>query len=932
MQILSLTLNNFKTHKDRQFEFQPGTNAICGENGAGKTSILEAIAWVLFNYQGSYKKEDLIRNGASSAQARVAFISSRDSRTYEVQRSTSQGYLIFDPQLNERLPYTRTKDEVLPWLRQHLGVSPGTDLSQLFANTIGVPQGTFTVDFLLPTEKRKPIFDTVLKVEEYRQTYQQSNSLRKYSEAQSQRLKDLIEQYEESLQSWDELQANYQQLEAEIAQGKSYLSELEKKSQQLTQQRQALRLQAEEVQGALAQQQQLGNRLEAQQQAQTRMGEAIAIAQKAADICQVQTPAYEQFVAAEAQIKALDESVQQRQVLLKQQQQQQQSLAKSEGDRVRLETKLEQFATAEKELAGLDEAVNTQTRLEAEQKALQQQVQAFANVRFQQQSLTAQSQSLTQEIILGERELKRLAALQATTAQIPQWEEQQNRLQEQLSRMEAAQQFEGELSALAEKGETQQNEYRQQVAATLAQLDSWVGESDGRFGSSSDGPITGLSADSIAPIKAALFQGGILFKETLISLKSILADLSEQTDKPRIQQQQKALRTQLQRAYAQKAELMGLPSQEAKQSQLTQQRQTLQESLLDLGKQLELEAITTQSLSELTAQIQQLDNPKGKQLLLRRTLQQQQTVKQQHTVLVASQAEGTAQMEAIAQQISAFEQLDETMRSQQQAKQTHQAGYLQYLQNQQAAGQLKSVQQEATAVATALAALQAEQTQLEEQIARLMDAFDPEAFAVLEKQFSEVTSLADRLRGSLPQQQHRFAELAGRVEGLKAIAQKRDEAQVDLKRRDRIKRFVNYARKVYKEAGPRITERYVHHISREADRLFRELLGRQNVALTWSADYEITVQEGAHARRFINLSGGEQMCAALAVRLALLKVLADIDIAFFDEPTTNMDKPRRAGLAEAIARIKSFNQLFVISHDDTFEQVTETVITVTRES
>ena len=141
---------------------------------------------------------------------------------------------------------------------------------------------------------------------------------------------------------------------------------------------------------------------------------------------------------------------------------------------------------------------------------------------------------------------------------------------------------------------------------------------------------------------------------------------------------------------------------------------------------------------------------------------------------------------------------------------------------------------------------------------------------------------------------------------------------------------MNYARKVYKAAGPKITERYVHNISREADRLFRELLGRANVALTWSADYEITVQEGAHTRRFINLSGGEQMCAALAVRLALLKILADIDVAFFDEPTTNMDQPRRASLAEAIARIKSFKQLFVISHDDTFEQVTETVITVER--
>ena len=129
MQILSVALTNFKTHKEQQFYFQPGTNAICGENGAGKTSILEAIAWVLFNYQGSYNKDDLIRNGASSAQARVAFISSRDDRTYEVQRSTTKGYALYDPQLAEKLPYTRTKDEVLPWLRQHLGVSPGTDLS-----------------------------------------------------------------------------------------------------------------------------------------------------------------------------------------------------------------------------------------------------------------------------------------------------------------------------------------------------------------------------------------------------------------------------------------------------------------------------------------------------------------------------------------------------------------------------------------------------------------------------------------------------------------------------------------------------------------------------------------------------------------------------------------------------------------------------------
>ncbi|MGB3293257.1 MAG: SMC family ATPase [Phormidesmis sp.] len=918
MQILSVTLTNFKTHKDKQFDFQLGTNAICGENGSGKTSILEAIAWVLFNYQGSYKKEDLIRNGASSAQARVAFISSRDSRTYEVQRSTTQGYLLFDPQLNERLPYTRTKDEVLPWLRQHLGVAPGTDLSQLFANTIGVPQGTFTVDFLLPTEKRKPIFDTVLKVEEYRETYRQSNALRKYSEAQVQRLKDLAEQYEESLQSWDDLQVRYQQLKAEISQAEHRLAALEQQSQQMALQRQVLIAQAEQVQAMRTQQQTVSGKIEAQQEAQARVEAALAKAQQAAEICQVQKLAYESFLAAEAEIKALSEVGQRRQQVVEQQQQAQQALAKSQANLSRLEARLEQFTAAEKELTDLAEAIATQTQLEAQQVRLQQQTQAYANIRFQQQNLTKQAKGTAKELVQVEAELKRLEAFQSSTAQIPQWEEQQNRLQEQLSRVEAAQQFERELTALYETGQGQQADYQQQVAAAIAQVERWASESD-------------LSEAAITPIKAALANGAALSQTTLAGISSILGDLSGQTDKDQLRQQRRDLQNQLQRAYAQKAEMMGARSQQDKRAQLAEQQQQIQQDLAKLNQQLTAEAETTQTLSQVETQLKALDNPKGKQQLLQKSLQQRAGVQQQYQALETTCSDQRRQLEVIATQLKAFAPLDAQMQQQQTNKQTHQAGYLLYLQNQQVAQQLEAVTVEKKEVIAALTQLQTQKAEIDQPLERLTASFDPAAFTVLDKQYAEINSQADQLRGGLPQQRQRFTELTEQIEGLKAIAQKRDEAQTEVKQRERIKRFVNYARKVYKEAGPRITERYVQNISREADRLFRELLGRANVSLTWSADYEITVQEGPHTRRFVNLSGGEQMCAALAVRLALLKVLADIDIAFFDEPTTNMDKPRRAGLAEAIARIKSFKQLFVISHDDTFEQVTETVITVTRE-
>jgi exonuclease SbcC len=73
------------------------------------------------------------------------------------------------------------------------------------------------------------------------------------------------------------------------------------------------------------------------------------------------------------------------------------------------------------------------------------------------------------------------------------------------------------------------------------------------------------------------------------------------------------------------------------------------------------------------------------------------------------------------------------------------------------------------------------------------------------------------------------------------------------------------------------------------------------------------------------------MAAALAVRLALLRELSAIDVAFFDEPTSNLDGTRRDSLAEQILAVKGFSQLFVISHDDTFERVTNNVVRVRKE-
>jgi exonuclease SbcC len=191
---------------------------------------------------------------------------------------------------------------------------------------------------------------------------------------------------------------------------------------------------------------------------------------------------------------------------------------------------------------------------------------------------------------------------------------------------------------------------------------------------------------------------------------------------------------------------------------------------------------------------------------------------------------------------------------------------------------------------------------------------------------SRAASLAAQLEGVSETLEKLSSEIA-RLEEVRAKWQEELRAQEKLKRLDETTEFM---RDTLKKAGPEVTKSYVAHISVEANQLFREITGEAGRTLRWTSDYEIVVEEGGYERSFVNLSGGEQMVAALSVRLALLKQLSDIRVAFFDEPTVNMDAERRENLARQIGQVRHFDQLFVISHDDTFEETVDHVLLLAR--
>ncbi len=919
MQILSVALQNFKTHRDRYFEFQPGTNAICGENGAGKTSILEAIAWVLFNYQGDYAKEDLIRNGSGSAQVTVAFTSNYDSRTYQVQRCTQRGYALFDPQLNERLPYTRIKDEVLPWLRQHLGVGPTTNLPQLFARTLGVPQGTFTADFLQPAEQRKAVFDAILKVEDYKLAFKQMNSLRRYAEDQVEATKGQIAQFEDSLKAWDELGQRQQGLQQAIATSETRLQELSAHLATLQTQRAVVQTQAQQVQALASQRQGLGHQLEAKQAGLARLQQSVQQADQAIALCQTHRAAYAGYQAAEQALQSLGQDQQRRQRMQNEAQALQKSQGQAQVELTRWQTQLEALTASERELAQLQPQIEIQMGLEAQRQGLQDQLDHHRQQQLQQQQLQTQLEQLAQQLAQATENRDRLTALQPQVDEIQPLEDQRDRLQQQLSRIAAARQFEGEIRSLVSasrgQGQAQQAEINT-VLKELADLATSL-------------PL--LSSQTLARLEQVIQNTAALHRSLLTALEAILQDLADQTDEKTLKGALKSLEGDLKRRYGWQAELGQLGHVTAQIAQIQQTRAEMTDQMGAIAQQLANQPQVQTALADLDQQLEALGRPREKSQILARTLPDKARLEEAYQDQTQALAEVDRQLAELTTQLADFADLDQQVAQAQGDRAQHQAGYSLYLQNQQLANQQPQLQSELAAAQADVAQVKAQQAETETAYQSALASFDPEAAAALEVTYSTVKSEADQLAGSLPQQRQRLTDLNQQIAGLEALAQRRDAARQTLQGQEKAKRFINFARKAYNEAGPRITEQYVRSISQQADRLFRELLNRPNVALQWTRDYEILVQDGPNQRRFMNLSGGEQMCAALAVRLALLKVLADVDIAFFDEPTTNMDRARRQGLAEAIGRIKSFQQLFVISHDDTFEQLTENVIVVERD-
>ncbi|HKV39462.1 MAG TPA: SMC family ATPase [Blastocatellia bacterium] len=1009
MLITRVELENIKNYESASFEFQPGATAICGPNGSGKTSILEAISFALFDYI-PYKKEDFLRRGTKRGSVRVSFVSSIDGREYCVYRDTGTGYYIYDPLTRLRL--VEQKNQVGAWIKEHLGIEPATDLKTLFTSVVGVPQGNFTSDFADQPHKRKAEFDRVLRVDEYQRSSEELLAVVRLAEAKLADVREDIARLEvqvfpisslmteresgritaarlseelpaarksrdgvrQELQTVDMLVREIElmkveaiPLAAKIAEAGTRLKDLALEIDLSGRARDTLALAAEGFAAHNDASRQL-SLLEGRLTERDRIMAQVSGMERDLARVQVEAANLREKVAAIERDKAALESLAplvQRQIVLEQERE---DLRKTAGDLQALEDRI---AATDRELKSLRQEYKTITRRLKEIEALKELASRVEPLEGQRRAAEAQLRDKQIELDrMGERrkelarvnenieranvEIEALAAKIAvaesqaeTVAAIPGLEAEDKNLIRRVAELEAA--VARDRKTLSEVTEglcplLSQRCLNMKAGEGLDQYFKLQAETDSKRLMELEQRRSTL-LERLTAARAALPAYSALetmrlhmssrarelgeLRRRAAELEAVLSNSKQiQIAAAEARQRLSEIEAGLKAAHKAKASYEGATPLRERRQQVETEGEEKREALTQMKSQLEAAPDVGLRLGQVDAEIASLDDPRGHARLLSGGIAHESQLRSE---LERKQNEERCFVQSLDQLRAALEtyaSLDERITSERKRRAASERDHRRFIENQGIAALLESRQAEFASLNGVLEADTEHLRSLTDKIGKAATGYDEMHREKLKADLEDITNRVSKLEFESRALEDRARDLDGRIEVLKEAEGRLIRLLDQKSRTEEILVASDLMRDMLKKAGPYITGAHLQSISIEANQLYRDITGNPRATLRWDPGYEIVLEEDGHDRAYANLSGGEQMIAALAVRLALLKELSEMRIAFFDEPTSNVDEERRRNLAQQIGRVKDFDQLFVISHDDAFEGYTDHIITL----
>jgi len=485
---VQLTLKNFLSYCDATLNFSGlHTACICGSNGAGKSSLLEAITWAIWGQSRAASEDDIIHSGAQEVRVDFTFTSNQHNyrviRTRHRGQSSSLEFQVSTPtgfrSLTER-GVRATQQLIL----EHLKLDYDT-----FINSAYLRQGRAD-EFMLkrPTE-RKEILAELLKLNQYDDLEERAKDVSRQFKGQAEQLERNLQSMEIQLQQrqaiaqqLSDLETQVNQLQQEQAFDNVNLQSLQVIQHQqqtweqqlgfLRQQQQNLTQDSDRLQQELAATQQQHQELEALLQQEPEITTGYAQLQKLQSLEETFSHKFQQYSSATMQrqhlqqqlaqqINEIQRQLQHAQGQLEALQQQEQEIQQTLNKSAEVEAGLAQLAAARTRLAHLDELQLQVSPMLQQRAALQTQID-----RVQARLIARLEELETQHSALSTQHLAQPQLQQAVmdvAVQIEQLEKKRVYLQRVQEKGQERRHFMERLQAHQRDYETQLGELEQKI-------------------------------------------------------------------------------------------------------------------------------------------------------------------------------------------------------------------------------------------------------------------------------------------------------------------------------------------------------------------------------------------------------------------------------------------------------------------------------------
>ena len=256
--------------------------------------------------------------------------------------------------------------------------------------------------------------------------------------------------------------------------------------------------------------------------------------------------------------------------------------------------------------------------------------------------------------------------------------------------------------------------------------------------------------------------------------------------------------------------------------------------------------------------------------------------------------------------------------------------YNEYLKNNVLAEDLENLLLKVNKNIKELYSLRADKNLLKEKVSNLEEKIKNIQIAELKEKYDTIKEELNEINKKLGSSQEKIENYKKILEKISSQEEKQKKLLIEFKKLENKFNKASLIRNEVGQMGRAISKYMLSGISNIASVNFNKITGRTE-RIEWSNEekdkYAVYLVGQERKIAFEQLSGGEQVSVAIAIRGTMTEYFTNSKFMILDEPTNNLDIERKKLLAEYMGEIlNNLDQSIIVTHDDTFREMAEKII------